>query len=590
MRIAGKAVNLLWLLVLLLFPFLGLWGGALSDFPMPVLLAGFGLLVLLALLSFSAYLYRSGDRTRAAALLGNGLAVLPAAVIATMGEIRDFPDLLALTGAISAGMALLNLVGIGRLRGSRPLRWALAWSTTGLVVLPAALVLLVGGLNNWLDEAPDPGVGALLETDPIPPEDNAYIHLLGMYAPEGRAAHDYGRERVRAMVEAMESGQGSPGPGGDELELQGDGAALCHPGDNPQGCRTLEPAAVAQAAAANRTLLQRYRRLLAYSDYQDVPVPTAARAARYYRFMRFPDFQRDLHRLYISQALVAARKEGPLAGIEDLHRDIRFWSMAAREAENLLSKLQAIAYLERDLAALSLLLEDGDLAAAAIAAAEKAVAEPGPQVLAMERAWRGEMRASIRILQGLADPEAFRAFVFRGQGWTGWLHTRLLLVTYQPGTTMNRAYRSYRDRRAIARMSGRELLGVLRNRDAGESFRRPAGMGWLNPIDLIGRGFAGIAEVSRERFAGYAAHPKNLAALRRLVALQVRIRQEGVSPDATAAFLQGSGRAYRNPYTGQPPRWDPDQRTLTFRVLPSDWNPEHPGSLTRRLSVRIGAR
>jgi len=83
----------------------------------------------------------------------------------------------------------------------------------------------------------------------------------------------------------------------------------------------------------------------------------------------------------------------------------------------------------------------------------------------------------------------------------------------------------------------------------------------------------------------YAERTHDLDGYIRLVALQAALRRDGVPPAQIAGYVQRAGPDLRNPYDGQPMRWDAAHATLSFEGKQK--NTFNPEATPKTFSVRL---
>ncbi|MBW2465704.1 MAG: hypothetical protein JRF02_00240 [Deltaproteobacteria bacterium] len=65
-------------------------------------------------------------------------------------------------------------------------------------------------------------------------------------------------------------------------------------------------------------------------------------------------------------------------------------------------------------------------------------------------------------------------------------------------------------------------------------------------------------------FTPYSFRMYNLEGLRRLVALQLAIREAGTERDGISGFIKNAGESFNNPYTDEPMEWNSQDGLLVF--------------------------
>lgn len=399
------------------------------------------------------------------------------------------------------------------------------WIIGGLAGLLAIAYVALLAINRN-DEAPSAAalqLESLADNRPaLDDSRNAYVPLAGLASGHAnrRAARGAG---VSAVVAACTE------------------AAAC------EAALRAHPEAVSDWQASEPELLQQYARMLSADGWQQ-PVATDPSAP-------LVDFSpaleaQGLHLLSARQSAIA----GDAAAVRDaLDRDLAFWRRVMASSDLLLTRMVAVAAVERhfQLGQLALGELPAGLALDAVPAswnqplsdAERSLVRP---VAGEWRLVRGGLMSTVA-----ADDGA------NGVGWM----SRLAQPLVQPQATLNL-------------FAGNLVeLGTLSTRPYPELAKRVRALGdaqdqtgieftVYNPIgSVLASSQAGSAPV----YADYIARGTDLEGLRRAALLAATLRGQGVQPDA----MQGAVRdaTLRNPYDDAPFAWDAAAGAVVFEGL-----------------------
>src|SRR5688572_21129272 len=226
----------------------------------------------------------------------------------------------------------------------------------------SVLILLVVAINAN-DEDLTPEAKALLIAPPNPhqPEDNLYLALLGIDAPEGLLPVAAGQARVAAHEGEVAAALKDPryvfqdltGTKRTKLEFQGK-VAFCQPlQESCVATAELFKAEVEWLLEANRVLHQRYLGLHRASGYYETATPSVNVLLAY-----APQPVRQLFLASIALHVKTGTLTQRQAALADLHNDIRMWRLMLTGDGLLISKMLAVANLHADYAVLGDIIAD----------------------------------------------------------------------------------------------------------------------------------------------------------------------------------------------------------------------------------------
>jgi hypothetical protein len=442
-------------------------------------------------------------------------------------------------------------------------RWlrGLAWLIAGGVTLVVLLYLVLLAINRS-DESPSADVATLrkqLETPPVADADNGYVYALGMAAAADQDPVEQGGKR-RAFLERLKatdrhtSGFELPGERtGHRDKRPADIAGFrdrCR--DGGEACaQWLAASTDAQAAwmQSEAWLLERYRALIRRDQWREtVPANAMAPLPGYPLLL-------DGQHLYLIEAWQAA-KAGDGASVRDhLQEDLAFWRTVLRSSSLLITKMIAVAAVDRNFTI-------GHLALRALPVDQQGQAIPPlwrepitREERAMYRALAGEYRWSDAAIRSVEQPTTAA-----GALTSDVLIDRILRPLFQPQATSNLSAASLLETaRAFDVAELSQMPQVLAQRRAIEP---PTLLTSLRPYNPAGHL---LIDIARPAYADYGPRAAELEGVRRAALLAATLRAEGVTPADAAAAVRAS--PLTNPYTGAPLQWDADSASVVFTGL-----------------------
>jgi hypothetical protein len=445
------------------------------------------------------------------------------------------------------------------------------------------VLVLVGALFaiNAVDESLKPEAAAALRwPDPaVKDGDNGYFALVGLSAPSGQDAADWGRRWVEAMNRASS---------GDEIKaaekslaaapfkLVGAATPLCDfRADQPCAPQAVKNAgAIAQLTADNAELLGRYAALGRFPQVADTYRPQSI-SHPIIGVMPYGYAQR----LLLSQRLAELDKEGGAPALASIAADIDLQRKVLAGAGSLILKMAANAALARDYQALAeVLRRHSELAAAEAATLQRILAPLNSQELALTPALMAEFRGMAAVLDdpAIADPATYQLVQTLGAAAPAItapappilkaavldavlapLLKGTVAVLLQKNATRNFQFEvigAYAALDSLPASGYAEAERALRARqDEGPNWT------WLyNPIGKL------LMSIALPDFSNYKRRLFDTEGLRRLVVLQAQIAAQRIADADIPAFLAKSEPSLADPYTAKAMGWDAAQRALVF--------------------------
>ena len=418
-------------------------------------------------------------------------------------------------------------------------------------------LLLLWIFINSFDETLAPGIQTVLaeRNTPVQSDQNLYFAMLGFDVAGDVNINVLGQRMFAANATALVHGHSElndlyKAVGVTRVEFSGDVTALCGVGgQEQQPYRCLEKAAtkqheIEQLLESNETLLKRYRLLYAYSRSQWYPDINGVKAPP-------PNWAPMFKAKRLLNSAIALKVQGGQfdSALDDLVQDTRFFRQILDDPD--LTALEKLIFRPMLLSNLSLASEMIRSRILNDRQRERLNGIVTPLTL-QERSFAAEFRDDLQS-EARDLPTYTRSIDY------GILPKGIPQHFYQPNATLNGLYKRYQEDIRVDSMSlpATSLQTDIKNA-AG---REDGAFSWNILYNPIGRGL--LENGNYELY--WIADMIDLEGVRRLVALQLEIRNQGVGDSAIEAYLQHAGADFANPYTGKPMTWDATTRTLSFK-------------------------
>lgn len=407
------------------------------------------------------------------------------------------------------------------------------WIVGGLAgaLAIAYLALLAINRNDQAPSAAAVQLESLAENRPVLDDSrNAYLAMAELAS--GHAGRSAGRsDAVSAIVAACSEARAC------------EEALAAHPG------------ALAEWQDAEPELLQQYARILSAGGWQQ-PVVTDPLAP-------LPDFSaaleaQRLHLLTARQGAIA----GDAGAVRDaLDRDLAFWRGVMASSELLLTRMVAVAAVERhfQLGPLALRELPAPLVPDAVPASWNQPLTDAERSLM--RPVAGEWRLVRAGLVSAIEPGATGA----EPGWTARFRRPLV----QPQATLNLLAGNLV---ALGSLSTRPYPELAEGVRALGDTEDQAGIE-LTIYNPIGSVLASSQATAAPVYADYIARGADLEGLRRTALLAATLRGQDVPPEAMPDALRAA--ALRNPYDDAPFAWDAAAGAVVFEGLAQEGRARH---------------
>lgn len=447
----------------------------------------------------------------------------------------------------------------------------------GLILLiPAALFILLLIINAF-DQEIRPEALAFVDfsKEQIPDEQNAYFALMGHAAPLGDDPHQKGIEIINVHNRRVSEVRGYDPTIGDirdkvlgpkKLVFQGKAMELCD--RNSVRCLSAyreKARVIREMLRANRLLVERYYQLYRYPHFRE----TAKESA--YVLVPFDDSATNA---LVRAAIGLQAHDGQIhEALKALQRDTRFWRLVFGECRTLIEKMIAIARVRRNVQLLSEIIASRSLNGKDINIAREILTPLSGSELDFQKVFRSEFAFTKNIIENTSD---------WGEQDDTWSESSpwyfLARPLFKTNATINLMYERHRDLAALAQLPPDRLMKqlVLEESKSDSGAQR---INWhfvYNPMGKL------LADMGRAPYIEYLGRTQNLGALIRLVTLQLFAKERGVSDSQMQSYLAQTEAGLMNPYTGEPARWDAQNRSLYFMCMREDWKGE---LMSKRIEV-----
>jgi len=424
------------------------------------------------------------------------------------------------------------------------------WQRTTIVRCLLGVYLVAFAALALYDTPLQPAVAEFFSvpSTTVPEAENGYFALLGFGAPAGADIHAFGRKTFQtAMDKAAQrrSRNVQAGPQSDSVsdaKLNFKGKDL--PKDSFYLFMTGSSKSLDRLVEDNRELLARYQTLKRYrrivepavkdGQSQDQPIPT---------FMPV----RSIQTLALMSVLRQAHQGRVDEALGQLGDDLVYWRAVLQQGHTLITKLIAIACLQRDHQVLSEMIAHTDLSGSQRA-----------RIRAMLPPWRPEdtsFSEALRYEAFYLSDALFASVPQRGP------LDRLFL---KPNATRNAIARMQMANADMAALSADRFykkLPLVSGQLSAAVRLKPDVL--YNPIGAI------LMSIAVPQYSGYFARGHELEAKRRMVMIHLLAKEKGIGFDGMETFLQQLGTEYRNPYTNQPMQWDAKKKAIVMDSLPA---------------------
>lgn len=441
----------------------------------------------------------------------------------------------------------------------------LKWFTVGVMGL-MVMVYTVMLAINWNDQPPSQSaleMAAIVDSRPdVPDEENGFVYLMGLCAPEGKKPGAVGAEYI-AKTNAMLA---KPGALMDDfMDDTGCGALSIH---NKTVDRVFHTCAVTDANCEkalmgniqavegwlqdSQLLFQRYKTLVSFPKWR-MALAFDMRIFVITQYSKVMEGQRML----LLRAWMLAEQGETAEAVKLLDADMRFWRTVLASTDLMFNRAIAKSLLSRNFTFGNLVLRrlKGVEIAAAIPASWN---DPfAGEELSMKRVIAGEWAFSASVVRAQND---------YGDGYATAMGFDNKRTVYD--RLSDYFYRQFFKPQATSNEFAEVELRVVRMLDVpfdefSHAYEAVNALEnefnlfqWYNPAGHI------VVGIGLSSFAEYAAWVYDLEGMRRAALLTTKLRLRGIAADEMEANLSSS--ELRNPYDGTPFSWNPEEYLITF--------------------------
>lgn len=459
----------------------------------------------------------------------------------------------------------------------RKLLWKLfkaaLWMSGVLVAFIFAAILALLAINRK-DDPLQPEVEQALNWQ-LPANalnDNGFIILLGMDAPEAADPYEAGKSMLQAQVEHYKQ-QASSRQWPDEWppcckmsSFRGSRNFCSYREQNCVEHYLAHRDELTNIVAGNKKYMQRYAAILMAKNFVEVVPPSVDSS--------MPDWIPLVHAAEVNRALAVMEiaDGNKQQGMRRLEQNLRFARGLVASTNLLVGRGVALAMFKKDARILSELVEKHpDLAkeqALAVLLEPISGAEFG-----MRQVFEGE---KLRLLNALrVSPEPQVPSFFSPSTWGTWFYAK----TWLPNSTMNLNNAIFEALSGVADASADKQDVAVTQYEQKKSELMGYGIvdffRFRNPAGKL------LVEVAAPEYTDYIERQHDTDGYIRLVALQLKLAADEVPESRIAEVINNSGPEYRNPYTLKPMDWDPTAGVISFTGRqPATINPNKSNQYT----------
>ncbi len=414
------------------------------------------------------------------------------------------------------------------------------------VLLVPVILLTCAAVYYQFDEKLRPDVAAIVNYTPeqVPEDKNGYYALLGMFAPANveprqkaleiiaEAKKRYaanGSMAVSDVTEVRDAWVLSPKLGRNKI-CNADKASRCL--DEVRK----DTAAVKTLLATNQVVLQRYRSVFSYPQFQETEY--------YFGLTGVMDMNR-LAQADIALKWLAKDYQQALTLLSD---ESYFWRRAASSDVSLITRMIGMAILQRNLRLTEELLADCSKCVTGQFVKSDIFEPMPPAELSIGKAFRYETRLMFNALSAGLEVEKNSSR----------LEKILYALAYKKNTTVNKLVTINQQTIKLSECPLPGYVNCFREYKAAMN-RKVEYLTWEFLDDPLGNV---MAEVAKPAYDGYVFAAIKYESLRRLVLAKYQIEKKEIKKNDIAAYLQERHQVLGNPITGKAIEWDAKQQLL----------------------------
>ncbi|MFY9259446.1 MAG: hypothetical protein WAO71_02925 [Gallionella sp.] len=414
------------------------------------------------------------------------------------------------------------------------------WSVAVLLLLLVLFFIL-----NHFDEKVHPDAEQLLQPQwvAVAPEKNAYFTLIGLTAPSGVNAAEWG---IKASLTSGTPLANPPLQGKPVCDLEEHHClriAKQHP-EQLQKALLAQPELIARYIAARQ-------------------LPQFAESTGKQHIDPYPNFSAAFRAQALRHAQIALWVEaGKMdAVLIELAEDMAFQRRCLAGAQTLIGKMVTLAALQRDYVLLADLMREKTSEMMAQQARIQALLTP---LAPAERDMLPTIQHEFRMLSGAL--RAFKYSVLReewGQPsvWVDTFRAPLMENLLLRNASINRLYQLEQADEALARTLPQNF--ARKQAEVHALSMQLSEVNWRYLYNPVGKW---LIDLSRMDYHRYIRRPLELDALIRLMTLQQQIMVLGIADADMPEFLASHLASLPNPFSGQAVGWDGERRELYIQT------------------------
>ncbi|MDD4964116.1 MAG: hypothetical protein PHI11_09400 [Gallionella sp.] len=437
------------------------------------------------------------------------------------------------------------------------------WIVATLVLLTILFFIL-----NHIDESLQPDAEKLLHPSllEVPPEKNAYFTLIGLTAPSGVNAAEWGLKTSQAHRLYT-----PPILSNDPVcDLEA------------QHCLRLanqHPEQLQQALAAQPELVARY---IAARQFPQFSESTGKQSIDPYPNFSAAFRAQTLRHAQIALWVEAGKMDAVLA---ELTEDMAFQRRCLTGAQTLIGKMVTLAALQRDYVLLADLMRAKPSEMAAQQAKVHALLIP---LTATERDMLPAIRHEFRMLSAALRSfkyESLREEWAQAAVWIDTIRAPLMENLLLRNASINRLYQLEQADEALARALPQHF--AQKQAEARALSIQLSDVDWRYIYNPVGKW---LVELSRVDYHRYIRRPHELDAFIRLMILQQQITDMNITEANLPAFLNNSAPELHNPFNGQPVSWDADRHELFIELAGGALQYKRYGKNRQRIALPLAIK
>lgn len=440
------------------------------------------------------------------------------------------------------------------------------------VYIAAAILLLVLCLYavlvaiNWRDQPPAPEALAfeqfLQQRGNVADADNAYVYLLGMSVPLNEDPVYWGQQRVNWLRQQTGVLSAKGELPGEEFNFD---HALADNLETLVDCKHINQECLDQLKlippdlSANNPqqmeLLSRYRSLIAHTKwFEPLPINIAAPLPSYSLA-----FKGQV--LLFVQAWLFASKADAVAVKEILAADARFWRQTLAASNTLITKMIAIAALQRHFSWGAIILQRLPQDTIAQALPEEWKMALTAEELSLYACWAGEYQFNTELLKTQGVEYLMHEGAAIQPGYFATLLAYLLSPTLKVQDSANQNARYFLETHKKFQVPLSQYPALLKPQITQEQKKTFI---WPKRIyNLLGDQL--LAKTDMVAFDQYTVRTADLEGFRRLFLLTLELAQKNPAQEDVELLIKQS--PLQNPYTDRPFEWDKTTGAVVFTGL-----------------------